>query len=125
MTPKSPARPRSTAGTLPSGGRFGGEEFTIFLPRTSSGQAARIAERLRAAVPHLAIPAASPGSPAPAGITVSIGVVATSRATGSLLDSLATADRALYRAKASGQNRVCLISDDTPTSEPASLTGQP
>lgn len=78
--------------------RFGGEEFVLLLPETNQDEAAAVAERILAgvAVPHENVPA----------ITVSIGV-ATNRPDESRFDTmLARADKALYKAKAEGRNRV-------------------
>lgn len=78
--------------------RFGGEEFVLLLPETSQDEAVAVAERILAAVaePHEGLPA----------VTVSIGV-ASNRADESELDAvLARADKALYKAKAEGRNRV-------------------
>ena len=81
-------------------GRLGGEEFAYLLVDASMAQALHAAERLRrdfAAVsfPHLVV------NP-----TVSVGVAMASEAGRSLSTLLALADRALYRAKADGRNRV-------------------
>ena len=92
-------------------GRFGGEEFAIFLPHTSTAEATQVTERLRARIPHIAIPGGGPVSPMPSGITVSIGVAATANPRHDLVDLLATADHALYQAKNAGRNRVRVISD--------------
>ncbi len=83
--------------------RYGGEEFALLLPQTAVAEAAVLAERLRA---HLAArPVEVAGVDVPVEVTVSIGVAelaADEDGTG-LLDG---ADRALYRAKAGGRNRV-------------------
>jgi diguanylate cyclase (GGDEF)-like protein len=81
-------------------GRLGGEEFAYLLVDGSMAQALHAAERLRrdfAAIsfPHLVV------NP-----TVSVGVAMASEAGRSLSTLLALADRALYRAKADGRNRV-------------------
>ena len=94
-------------------GRFGGEEFAILLPQTSTAEATQVTERLRARIPHIAIPGGGPVSPMPSGITVSIGVAAAANPRHDLVDLLATADHALYQAKNSGRNRVRVISDQT------------
>lgn len=84
-------------------GRYGGEEFFVVLPNTSSKGAALIAERIRKAMEDLKIPVGS-GQPS-AGRTVSIGVAEFSA--GDSVEKLITiADGALYRAKKSGRNRV-------------------
>ena len=95
-------------------GRIGGEEFAFVLSCTPM-QAVEIAERVRQAIPGYAIPAvpgASPDSPRPSGVTVSIGVAAAGQVTWSLDEFLIQADRALYAAKGSGRNRVFVIMDD-------------
>ncbi len=78
--------------------RFGGEEFVLLLPETSQEEAITVAERILAHVAEL-----REGLPP---ITVSIGV-ATNRPDEDQIDALlARADRALYKAKAEGRNRV-------------------
>jgi diguanylate cyclase (GGDEF)-like protein len=85
-------------------GRFGGEEFVVLVPGADTVEACRVAERLRNRVRRLAVPAED-GSVA---VTISIGV-ALMRAHGEdLIELLAAADLALYRAKESGRDRVCL-----------------
>jgi diguanylate cyclase (GGDEF)-like protein len=95
-------------------GRIGGEEFAFVLTCTPV-QAVEIAERVRLAIPGVAIPEVpdlSPGRPRPAGVTVSIGVAATDQVTWSLDEFLIQADRALYAAKGSGRNRVFVVTAD-------------
>lgn len=78
--------------------RFGGEEFVLMLPETSLEEAVTVAERIleQVAVPTEGLPV----------ITVSIGV-ATNRPDEELIDALlARADRALYKAKDEGRNRI-------------------
>jgi diguanylate cyclase (GGDEF)-like protein len=95
-------------------GRIGGEEFAFVLTCTPL-QAVEVAERVREAIPGVAIPEvpeASPDSPRPSGVTVSIGVAAAEQATWSLDEFLIHADRALYAAKGSGRNCVFAITAD-------------
>jgi diguanylate cyclase (GGDEF)-like protein len=83
--------------------RMGGEEFAVLLPQTSLEDAYTIAERMRKSVADLRIPHAD--SPSGNVVTISAGVAGSSGVT-SPEDLLAEADRALYRAKALGRNRV-------------------
>jgi diguanylate cyclase (GGDEF)-like protein len=84
-------------------GRYGGEEFLVILSHTDGEAARHTAERLRSL-----IEAHSFGSgPAPRHITASIGVATHPGANArSPVDLLKVADRALYRAKEAGRNRV-------------------
>jgi diguanylate cyclase (GGDEF)-like protein len=85
-------------------GRFGGEEFTVLLPRADATEALRIAERLRRSASGLSIFAAD----ARIGVTISIGVAVLGEHGRDLFELLAAADLALYRAKDKGRNQVCL-----------------
>ena len=83
-------------------GRLGGEEFGYLLADASMTQALQTAERLRREFAAISFPdlVIDP--------TVSVGVAMAmaSEAGRSLSALLAVADRALYRAKADGRNRV-------------------
>lgn len=84
-------------------GRYGGEEFLVVLPGTSSSQAAQLAERLRWAL------ASSPVAlwSLPIQVTASFGVSGIEAGGYATPEALIrTADEALYRAKESGRNRV-------------------
>jgi len=83
-------------------GRLGGEEFAIILPGAALAAAEIFAERLRNAV------ADSPvmHDHHPIRLTVSIGVTEIKPDDSCADDTLARADRALYRAKEGGRNRV-------------------
>jgi diguanylate cyclase (GGDEF)-like protein len=89
-------------------GRFGGEEFTVLLPRTDTAGACRIAERLRSSAGGLSIAAAA--DVMRINVTVSIGVSVLGQHGGDLFELLAAADLALYRAKDAGRNQVRLYS---------------
>src|SRR5262249_19674976 len=81
-------------------GRLGGEEFAGLLVTPSLAQALQTAERVRREFEGITSPCP------PAAATVSIGVAMASDAGWNLHALLAAADRALYRAKAKGRNRV-------------------
>ena len=81
--------------------RFGGEEFLVLLPEQSLDSAARAGERLRAAVEALDMPHPSFGR-----VTVSVGVAGPAAPGETTEGLIERADRALYRAKAGGRNRV-------------------
>ena len=83
-------------------GRYGGEEFCVFLPNTTEGDAVGLAERIRMGIE------ASPLKMSRAAIktTVSIGVADSVRAGYDFKGLVATADSAMYAAKNSGRNRV-------------------
>jgi len=88
-------------------GRFGGEEFTILLPRTDGDGACRIAERLRSSAGLLSV-SADPKTHTSITVTVSIGVAVLGQHGSDLFELLAAADLALYRAKDAGRNQVRL-----------------
>ena len=96
-------------------GRFGGEEFVILLPQTSGAEAIRIAERLREKLSEIIIPINSgTAAESPLQVTVSIGVATLDGSRRDLQDMLAAADAALYEAKNTGRNRVCMLADGSP-----------
>ncbi len=83
--------------------RFGGEEFVVMMPDTTMAVAAQIAERVRAAVQGELFPIDGGGRAIP--VTVSIGI-AESMGVGDPDMLFRRADKALYRSKNSGRNRV-------------------
>lgn len=82
--------------------RFGGEEFVLLLPNTDETVAREIAERVREAVFSLNHP--NPGTML-GRVSISAGLAVAGTA-GAVAGLLQEADRALYRAKAGGRNRV-------------------
>jgi diguanylate cyclase (GGDEF)-like protein len=85
-------------------GRFGGEEFVVLLPGADTVEACRVAERLRSWVRRLAVPAED----GTVGVTISVGCALFRTHGDDLIELLAASDLALYRAKESGRDRVCL-----------------
>jgi diguanylate cyclase (GGDEF)-like protein len=81
-------------------GRYGGEEFLLVLPGCDRDAAMIVSERARLAV---AEPEPAAGAPH---VSVSIGVACTNEAGPDPQALVNAADQALYRAKASGRNRV-------------------
>ena len=77
----------------------------MLLPETDAPAAAEIAERLRAAVAAVAV---VPEEGPPIRYTVSIGVTTLEHADVNIDTLLGLADQALYEAKRSGRNRVCI-----------------
>jgi len=84
--------------------RSGGEEFIALLPQTGLERAVVAAERLRRAVEEIRVSHNGVDIAA----TVSIGVATRDDTTPDLVSTIAAADRALYRAKAAGRNRVAV-----------------
>ena len=89
-------------------GRLGGEEFAALLPGTTMSGAYPLAERLRCIV--MESPAATDAGPV--GFSVSIGVALFAPDDHDADAILIRADRALYRAKHRGRNRVEMQKSD-------------
>ena len=101
--------------------RYGGEEFVVVLPSTDATGASQMAEWIRLAVEQRRLP--HPGNPPHSVITLSIGCATfIPHPQITHLHLLESADRALYRAKSSGRNRIQL-SDGLPETGPMLLTG--
>jgi diguanylate cyclase (GGDEF)-like protein len=89
--------------------RFGGEEFAVIAPGTRLPEAVALAEDLRSQVEAQGI--VHPLSPCGV-LTITIGVATLlANANGGPLDLLNAADRALYRAKNAGRNRIGALGD--------------
>jgi diguanylate cyclase len=82
-------------------GRYGGEEFLLTLPDTPHDVAVRLLDRLRAIIAELDWSAFSLGMQ----ITISAGIV-TLKPNETADALLGRADRALYKAKEQGRNRI-------------------
>lgn len=83
--------------------RFGGDEFAVVFPETPKDEVARLADRIRLQVAGL-----FPDQTIRRGITASLGVAAFPGDGQEPDEILQSADRALYRAKSSGRNRVVI-----------------
>jgi len=108
-------------------GRFGGEEFVVFLPGLEVTAALRVAERIRARIEAIDMTEPGPGllgsGPVPT-LSASIGLACFPQHGTELAELLHAADAALYEAKRSGRNRVELApmggaSDGAPVTAPA------
>ncbi|MEZ9819511.1 diguanylate cyclase [Shewanella sp. 10N.286.45.A1] len=89
--------------------RFGGEEFAIILPNTNQEGALQVAESIRKAIFELPISWGGVTIPLTVSIGVSVEIVSSEQHTTLLLE---LADKALYRAKNEGRNRVMLYSPE-------------
>jgi diguanylate cyclase (GGDEF)-like protein/PAS domain S-box-containing protein len=85
--------------------RVGGDEFALLLPETNVGGARKTAERVRATVAALPREFAF-------GVSVSSGVADLAQAGGSPDELIRLADRALYRSKAAGRDRISVHEPD-------------
>lgn len=91
--------------------RYGGEEFVVLLPNTSASDALKFGQRVVEALSAKKIP--HPSSPVASVVTISVGVATASPDLyydgNELIDN---ADKALYKAKSQGRNRVASISSE-------------
>lgn len=85
-------------------GRYGGEEFSVLLPETTIANAHITAERLR----RHAFQEPISTEHGLLSVTISLGIAAFEGNTIGLEELLEHADQALYKAKESGRNRVCV-----------------
>jgi diguanylate cyclase (GGDEF)-like protein len=101
--------------------RYGGEEFCVFLASASEAEAALLAERVRRLYGDLCVD----WDGAQLRGTISIGVADSTLAGFGLPGLVAAADRALYRAKNAGRNRVELYSACAAPLDPALYANTP
>jgi len=85
--------------------RYGGEEFAAILPESDETNAHAVAERIRKTVAET--PFLLPGGNA-APVTVSIGVACYPGYAANMDQIVEHADQAMYLAKQTGRNRVCI-----------------
>ena len=86
--------------------RYGGEEFAVLLPETSVDEALSIAERLRQSIEEY--PFVNREKQPNQCLTISLGIANYPTDANSILELLDHADAALYQAKRSTRNCVCL-----------------
>lgn len=95
--------------------RFGGEEFVVLLPYSAADDAVTVAERIREEISQTRF-SAHPQFSFTASVGIHSGVPLHTDSLDSFIDR---ADRALYKAKEGGRDRVVVLErrDDTPTPE--------
>jgi len=91
-------------------GRYGGDEFMIILPETTGEDAAALMERCRWKVEK--IPYEEDSGSSPVSVTISAGIAEFTGGDHSIEDLIDRADRAMYKAKQNGRNRVEIITSD-------------
>ncbi len=84
--------------------RYGGEEFLVILPNTTGAGAQQAAEKMRTEIAGLTIEFNGKRIP----VTMSAGVTEIALGKEQPIKAIARADAALYRAKETGRNQVCM-----------------
>ncbi len=90
--------------------RYGGEEFCIILPSTDKFSAFQIAERLRKSIENFNFREKHTDSGWK--LTTSIGLASFPQDAKNKEELILKADKALYRAKSEGKNKVCLYYEE-------------
>lgn len=91
--------------------RYGGEEFVVILPSTPLDAAIKVAERIRMAVEN--VPIIYKEKQPNKNLTVSLGVSNYPIHAKTVKDLVKQADSALYDAKTTGKNKVCIAKEKT------------
>ena len=98
--------------------RYGGEEFAVILPQAGMDGALIVAERLRQRIEQLEVPGVGH-------ITASLGIATFPQHASSRDTLVVAADRALYNAKSTGRNCVCVPPDDMIEARQEDLPSEP
>ena len=91
-------------------GRYGGDEFIFILPETEEASAVMVAERIRAEIAGQQMKTHQ----GEFHITASLGVSTLSTHVENLAALVNQADQAMYTAKQTGRNRVCVFQEEIP-----------
>jgi diguanylate cyclase (GGDEF)-like protein len=95
-------------------GRFRNDEFVILLPSTGGDEAKRISEQLRDRIAGEPIAIESGSQQGYVfRLTVYIGVAVLNQSRRALTQLIGAADSALYQAKSTGWNKVCVLAEDS------------
>ena len=91
--------------------RYGGEEFVLFIPELEREQAFLLGERIRAAM-DITQKFSDSGLEIDIKITLSGGISAYPTDGQTMRDIIRKADQALYRAKLTGRNKICIAEEE-------------
>ena len=91
-------------------GRYGGEEFIMFLPETVKEAAFILADRVRKGVSEIKVGSLPP-------VTISLGIATFPDDGKNIDDLLQRADAALYAAKENGRDQVVVYTEEIPVPE--------
>lgn len=89
--------------------RYAGDEFMLLMPATSKHDAARIAERLRRDIEATPFVLGDDGRTT--SLTLSVGIAEAPTDAKTVPELIEAADRAMYAAKQTGRNRVCIAGE--------------
>ncbi|MEA2101544.1 MAG: diguanylate cyclase [Thermodesulfobacteriota bacterium] len=106
---------REKVRTIDMVARYGGEEFVVILPHTTMEEAARVALRVNETIRETSFSLERKRNTQTARITVSIGVGGMVYGDSGKSDLVSMADKALYKAKELGKDRVVIGSKDETT----------
>lgn len=87
--------------------RYGGEEFVIICPELSKDDAQKMAEKLRQIVENIELPQLK-SIPSGERLTISSGISSFPEDGSTAYQLILKADKALYKAKETGRNKVCV-----------------